>query len=402
MRLNLDSHFYFGEISAFEKIESKFSGMGGGGAADLVWCVAGIYGCFLSWAFLQERLSSRNYSQSSSSTSSQSDGAKDGQSGHFEYFIVLNCVQAATCALWAVIYAQLGNFSFGRKTIANPGNNNAGNDRGLDLRNSVNGPLLREYFSIALSASVASPFGYASLRHISYPVHMLAKSSKLIPVMAVGKLLHRRTYPLYKYVSVALVSSGVSGFMLQLAEKKVHNRVHSSSWYGIALVFINMLLDGYTGATQDQLLKKKHCTPQQMMFWMNACTVVLLAAWLVAGTLVQGTGLGFESWRAPEVSELSAFVSFARAFPDVLVDMALFCVGGALGQTFVFKTLGLFGSITLVTITVTRKLCTIVLSVVLYHHSVSSGQWVAVGVVFAGIVLEAWISSQAKTPTKSD
>lgn len=93
---------------------------------------------------------------------------------------------------------------------------------------------------------------------------------------------------------------------------------------------------------------------------------------------------------SPLSTELSDFAAFARGAPACLLDMGLFCLGGALGQTFVFRSLGSFGSITLVTITVTRKLFTIILSVLLYGHAVSNGQWLAVAVVFAGILIEAF------------
>lgn len=48
-----------------------------------------------------------------------------------------------------------------------------------------------------------------------------------------------------------------------------------------------------------------------------------------------------------------------------------------------------FGSLTLVTITLTRKLFTMLLSVFVYNHSLASGQWLGAATVFAGISIEA-------------
>ena len=67
----------------------------------------------------------------------------------------------------------------------------------------------------------------------------------------------------------------------------------------------------------------------------------------------------------------------------------LYSACGALGQLFIFDTLEHFGSLTLVTLTVTRKLFTMVLSVVVYNHSLTFGQWVGVSMVFAAIGIEA-------------
>jgi solute carrier family 35 (UDP-galactose transporter), member B1 len=43
------------------------------------------------------------------------------------------------------------------------------------------------------------------------------------------------------------------------------------------------------------------------------------------------------------------------------------------------------------TITLTRKLFTMLLSVVVYHHKLTPGQWLGSAVVFAGISVEAFI-----------
>lgn len=309
---------------------------------NLGFCVAGIYACFLTWALLQERLSTTNYK-----------GSK------FSYFVFLNACQSLVCAIWAWVWLR---FVRGESLVV------------------PNRLVAARFCSISVSSSVASPFGYMSLSHINYPTHMLAKSCKLVPVMFVGVLLHRRSYPFYKYVSVALVTIGVSAFMFLLPHKAGNDG--SNSMYGVFLVLINMLLDGYTGSTQDEMFRKKEVsTGSQMMLWMNLVSFLLMMVWIL------------NPWNP----EFLLAVEFCRAaFPEVVTDIILFCVCGALGQTFVFHSLSTFGSITLVTITVTRKLFTIVLSCVFYGHAINQLQWCSIGVVFAGIMLEAMVSAMSK------
>ena len=50
------------------------------------------------------------------------------------------------------------------------------------------------------------------------------------------------------------------------------------------------------------------------------------------------------------------------------------------------------------TITLTRKLFTMLLSVVVYNHKLTPGQWLGAGVVFAGISVEAWVKRRGATP----
>jgi UDP-galactose transporter B1 len=68
----------------------------------------------------------------------------------------------------------------------------------------------------------------------------------------------------------------------------------------------------------------------------------------------------------------------------VIRDIALFGLCGAIGQCFIFYSLERYGSLRLVTVTVTRKLFTMLLSVVWFKHELALGQWSGVALVFLG------------------
>lgn len=59
-------------------------------------------------------------------------------------------------------------------------------------------------------------------------------------------------------------------------------------------------------------------------------------------------------------------------------------------------TLSTFGSLLLVTVTVTRKMLTMILSVFWFGHSLTGMQWLGVGLVFGGIGMEAELSKREK------
>lgn len=48
------------------------------------------------------------------------------------------------------------------------------------------------------------------------------------------------------------------------------------------------------------------------------------------------------------------------------------------------------------TITLTRKMFTMILSVIVYNHKLTIGQWFGAGVVFAGITVEAYVKRKGK------
>ena len=82
---------------------------------------------------------------------------------------------------------------------------------------------------------------------------------------------------------------------------------------------------------------------------------------------------------------------FLNSHPSAIGPLLAYSVLGGIGQLFIFETIQHFGSLTLVMVTVTRKLFTMLLSVVVFRHHLTAGQWMGMGVVFSGIGLEAVI-----------
>jgi hypothetical protein len=54
------------------------------------------------------------------------------------------------------------------------------------------------------------------------------------------------------------------------------------------------------------------------------------------------------------------------------------------------------------TITLTRKLFTMLLSVIVYNHKLTAGQWIGAGIVFAGISIEAWVKRTGEETSPPD
>jgi UDP-galactose transporter B1 len=179
---------------------------------EFLFCVAGVYVCFLTWGITQERVTTTSY---------------DGQK--FKYFVLLNAIQSFAAFIIGSIYSRR------YKSI------------------QMSGDLFFNYLKVSLIQSLASPFGYAALKHIDYPTMILGKSCKLVPVMLMNFLLYGRTFPLYKYVTVVLVSAGVSGFMLLHSQD---TKEKGSSIWGLFLLGINLVLDGATNSTQDVIFLK--------------------------------------------------------------------------------------------------------------------------------------------------
>ena len=75
------------------------------------------------------------------------------------------------------------------------------------------GPPLYQYSAISYTNCMSTWFQYESLLYISFPVQVIAKSIKTIPVMLVGKFVSGKTYPLRQYLLMLLMAAGIALFL---------------------------------------------------------------------------------------------------------------------------------------------------------------------------------------------
>ncbi|KAL3938087.1 MAG: hypothetical protein SGARI_001884, partial [Bacillariaceae sp.] len=75
--------------------------------------------------------------------------------------------------------------------------------------NKLNHPLLFATSSCYVFAMMGSN---ESLRYVSYPVAVLAKSCKLIPTMVMGSLIERRGYSLQQWAAAIGIGAGIALF----------------------------------------------------------------------------------------------------------------------------------------------------------------------------------------------
>ncbi|KDQ09891.1 hypothetical protein BOTBODRAFT_58416 [Botryobasidium botryosum FD-172 SS1] len=355
-------------------------------------CVAGVYSMFLIWAIAQERLSV----PFASTTSSKPE--------KFKHVLFMNTCQSLAGAFSSLIYLfirrQKGQsiaetFGVGSQSVKAPANGNGSTNGTANGNGKPHAPrasartILLQYFQCALLVTSASPFGFAALSHISYPTMVLGKSCKLVPVMIMNVLLYRRRFAPHKYLVVSLVTLGITMFMYfgDSAHGKGASSNASSSVWGLTLLVINLAIDGAINSTQDEIFTRYRVTGQQMMFWINAFSTIVTTVLLFL-PLPYIPVLHPSADRLPE---MYSTLQYIRTHPSVKVPLGQFALTGSLGQLFIFETLQHFGSLTLVTVTLTRKLFTMILSVVVYNHTLTLGQWSGAAVVFLGIAIEAWV-----------
>lgn len=315
----------------------------------LVIYVASLYSTFLYWGYLQEKLTSTKYSQRISN-------ADDGTllpTMKWDYPVVLNLSMSVTAAVTAFFadYATKASIS------------------------------LYLFWKASLTSALASPIGYTSLKYIPFPLMILAKSSKPVPVMLIGSIWYKKTYKWFKYGSVLLLCCGIALFTgsksssHKVSSEDDHPILHQV--FGVLLIFINLCLDGYTNNEQDHIFAAHNASPMQMTKFMNLWQAVYLFGYLLLGLLVRGSS-----------SELSSALHVIYSCPRIKFDIMMFCLCASVGQLLVCGLIQEFGSLVWITVSVTRQLFTVLLSVFIFNHVVNGYQWFGIFLVFSGLMLE--------------
>ncbi|XP_030051615.1 adenosine 3'-phospho 5'-phosphosulfate transporter 1 isoform X2 [Microcaecilia unicolor] len=237
------------------------------------------------------------------------------------------------------------------------------------------GAPMYKYSFASLSNILSSWCQYEALKFISFPTQVLAKASKVIPVMLMGKLVSSKSYEYWEYLTAVLISIGVSMFLLSNSTGKHPSTVTTFS--GLVILAGYIVFDSFTSNWQDSLFKYK-MSSVQMMFGVN-----LFSCLFTMGSLLEQGAL-FES------------VRFMARHPEFAVHAALLSVCSAFGQLFIFYTINRFGAAVFTIIMTLRQAFAILLSCLIYGHAVSLVGGLGVAVVFLALFLRVYARSRMK------
>ena len=243
---------------------------------------------------------------------------------------------------------------------------------GMQVTGATKGIPLR-MFGISGAAQVTAKActSLALANGLSFPVATLAKSGKMAPVMLGSLVLGGAKYEMREYLQVAAIIGGTA--IVSLGKKKGGGP--SSSMLGVFYIVMSLVLDGVTAGFQKRLktetakvgVKPK---PYDFMFWTNL--FMCLTACVIAAAL----------------GEIQSGAAFLIANPEIMSKIIKFAICSAVGQSFIFYTIANFDPLVLSTVTTTRKIFSVLLSIFLKGHSLSVMGWSGITLACAGILSE--------------
>lgn len=249
----------------------------------------------------------------------------------------------------------------------------------VQVKRAENRLLREDYLTMFLISAFflgAMFLGNVALQYLPYPVLVVGKSCKPIPVMVMSHFLFGRKEPLKKWLSVLIVCIGISVFIMKPGKTADTTVDAYHELIGYVLLLAALFLDGFIGPMQKSILMKYQADGEWLMLRVNVTATLIL---VVLNVLTL---------------ELMSAFQFVRLYPAILMDIVGLGVCSAVGQYFIYYVLDHLGPVTLSIATTSRKFFTILLSLVVFRHVLSLQQWLGVGLVFAGLL---WmISMKAK------
>jgi len=242
---------------------------------------------------------------------------------------------------------------------------------GLQLTGGSKGLPLKMFALSGTTQVSAKAFTSLALANgLSFPVATLAKSGKMVPVMIGSLLLGGAKYTIREYLQVAAIIAGTA--IVSMGKKKGGG---PSSSLGVVFILLSLVADGVTGGVQKKLKASAAANgvkpkPYDFMFWTNL--FMALAAAVVS------LGLG----------EVGTGFNYITANPEILSKIVKFALCSAAGQSFIFFTIANFDPLVCTTVTTTRKIFSVLLSIFLKGHTLSAQGWGGIGLACMGILAE--------------
>lgn len=304
----------------------------------LLYCFFGLQVSYLTWGYLQEKIITQEYEN----VAGNKDRFQDSQ-----FLVFINRILAFLISgLYLIVQRQPQHKA----------------------------PLYK-YAFCSLSNIMSSWCQYEALKYVSFPTQVLAKASKIIPVMIMGKIISQTTYEYYEYVTAILISIGMTLFMLDSSDHKNDGATTAS---GIILLGGYLLLDSFTSTWQNALFVEYGATSVQMM-----CAVNMFSCLLTALSLFQQ-------------SSFPRILSFMTKYPRFIMDCLLISICSASGQLYIFYTISKFGPVTFVIMMTIRQGLAILLSCLIYHHRVTVIGIIGILLVFGSVFLRIYCNNRLR------
>ena len=245
---------------------------------------------------------------------------------------------------------------------------------------------------VGILLALAHGLGNTALRYSSYPLKVAFKSCKLVPTMALGACVTGRKHTAMQYIAALIMGMGLAALTaadvfnsktkLQLITDHHHHHHHIKPLLGPILLGISTIFDSAVPNLQEQLLQTAKVNTSELIFVSNAIMCLVLVAY----TTYSG--------------ELIAAWSYCAQHFDALGILLCQGVCAYFGLLCYLAIIRDHGGVAGVLFANARKVCTILLSFLLFSKPFNVRHFLGLVLVFVGVYLGYKGKQQQKTTTK--
>ena len=336
---------------------------------SFIVCFLGLQISFLLWGLMQERIIKYNYHMTANGgiTASREELAaisRKAQKFQNSQFLVLANRSVGLALSFCILLVCNRN----RATF-------------LTYKKLVNyrhwPPLFICSYS-SLSNVLSSWFQYESLIYVTFTSQLLAKSSKSIFVMLTSKIVSNKVYKLHEYICVGIIGIGIFLFSdINKHDLNKTNQILMTTFPGFLCLFGYLVTDSFTSTWQDNLIKKHSISSISLMFITNLYSVLYTFISLV------------------KENELGETIEFLQEHKDITRHIVLLSITSAIGQIFIFVTIQKFGALVFSLIMTTRQVLSILLSSLVFQHSMSLQSVFGVSLIFFALFAQQYMRFNA-------
>jgi len=248
--------------------------------------------------------------------------------------------------------------------------------KGEECRNKA--PLWK-YLAISFSNVAATWCQYEALKYVSFPVQMLGKSFKMMPVMMWSIIISGKKYGAKDWLIALGVTWGVTQFLLTGDIKSKHAD-KGSSVYGLILLMCFLACDGFTSTFQEKLFKEHKTSKYNQMLYVNSGSAI------VSGGSLMLSG------------QAGTAINFCFKYPSFIMHAGALSGAAVSGQFFIYSLVKEYGALILACCMNLRQVISILVSYILYVHPISLLQVLGLLLVFGALFYKSYDSYMNPKP----
>jgi adenosine 3'-phospho 5'-phosphosulfate transporter B2 len=245
----------------------------------------------------------------------------------------------------------------------------------------ANVPPLWKYFLISVSNVVATTCQYEALKYVSFPVQMLGKSAKMVPVMVWGMIVSGKSYKLPDWIISFGVTGGCTLFLLT-GDISSTRAGQSDSVYGLLLLLGYLGADGFTSMFQEKLFSEHKTSKFNQMLYIN------------------GTSGMMSLFSLFSLGQINSSIAFCFKHPAFFLDSFFLSLSATAGQFCIYTTIKEFGAVVFAACMNVRQVTNITMSLLYYGHIVTMGQFVGLLMVFGFLFYKVKLSKSKEDEKK--